>query len=78
MEHKIEINIQKEQREDIRLKKNKKIFKKTHKDTITKFWDISKTAKIRLIGVPKGEEEEQEIENLLEKMMKESFPNFGE
>ena len=28
-------------------------------------------------GMPKGEEEEQEIENLFEKIMKESFPNLA-
>ena len=27
-------------------------------------------------GVPEGEEEEQEIENLFEKIMKENFPNL--
>ena len=27
-------------------------------------------------GMPEGEEEEQEIENLLEKLMKENFPNL--
>ena len=27
--------------------------------------------------MPEGEEEEQEIENLLEKIMKENFPNLG-
>ena len=31
---------------------------------------------IRIIGVPEGEEEEQEIENLYEKIMKENFPNL--
>ena len=30
---------------------------------------------IQIIGVP-GEEEEQEIENLFEKVMKENFPNL--
>ena len=29
------------------------------------------------MGVPEGEEEEQEIENLFEKIMKESFPNLA-
>ena len=29
------------------------------------------------IGVPEGEEKEQEIGNLLEKIMKENFPNFA-
>ena len=28
-------------------------------------------------GVPEGEEEEQEIENLFEKIMKENFPNLA-
>ena len=32
---------------------------------------------IRIIGVPEGEEEEQEIENILEKIMKENFPNLA-
>ena len=27
--------------------------------------------------MPEGKEEEQEIENLLEKIMKENFPNLG-
>ena len=31
---------------------------------------------IPIIGVPQGEEEEQEIENLSEKIMKENFPNL--
>ena len=30
---------------------------------------------MQIIGVPEGEEEEQEIENLFEKVMKESLPN---
>ena len=30
----------------------------------------------RIIGVPEGEEEEQEIENLFEKIMKENFPDL--
>ena len=30
-----------------------------------------------VIGVPEGEEEEQEIENLFEKIMKENFPNLA-
>ena len=35
-----------------------------------------KCSSIRIIGVPEGEEEEQEIKNLLEKIMKENFPNL--
>ena len=29
------------------------------------------------MGMPEGEKEEQEIENLFEKIMKENFPNLG-
>ena len=29
-----------------------------------------------MLGVPEGEEEEQEIENLFERIMKENFPNL--
>ena len=36
-----------------------------------------KRSNIRIIGVPKGEEEEQEIENLFEQIMKENFPNLA-
>ena len=31
---------------------------------------------IRIIGIPEGEEEEQRIENLFEKVMMENFPNL--
>ena len=65
LEHKGEINIQSEQKEETRIKKNK--------DCIRRLWDISKHANI---GVPEGEEEEQEIENLFEKIMKENLPNL--
>ena len=30
-----------------------------------------------VIGVPEGEEEEQEVENLFEEIMKENFPNLA-
>ena len=36
-----------------------------------------KYTNIQIIGVPEGEEEEQEIENLFEQIMKENFPNLG-
>ena len=32
---------------------------------------------IRIIGVPEGEEEEQQIENLFEQIMKENFSNLA-
>ena len=38
--------------------------------------DNMKCNNSRTIGIPKGEEEEQGIENLFEKVMMESFPNL--
>ena len=38
--------------------------------------DNMKHNNIRIIGIPKGEEEEQGIENLFEKVMMENFPNL--
>ena len=35
-----------------------------------------KCSNIRIIGVPEGEEQQQEIENLFEQIMKENFPNL--
>ena len=36
-----------------------------------------KHSNIRIMGVPEGEEEEQQIENLFEQIMKESFPSLA-
>ena len=52
----------------------KQEFKKN--ESLRRLWDISKSANIWIIGMPEGEEEEQEIENLFEKIMKENFPNL--
>ena len=38
--------------------------------------DNMKGNNIRIIGIPEGEEEEQAIENLFEKVMMENFPNL--
>ena len=38
--------------------------------------DNMKRNNIRLIGIPEGEEEEQGVENLFEKVMMENFPNL--
>ena len=38
--------------------------------------DNMKHNNIRIIGIPEGEEEEQGIENLFEKVMMENFPNW--
>ena len=38
--------------------------------------DNFKRSNIHIIGVPEGEEKEQGIENLFEKIIKENFPNL--
>ena len=38
--------------------------------------DNMKCDNIHIIGIPEGEEEEQGIENLFEKVMMENFPNL--
>ena len=38
--------------------------------------DNMKRNNLRIIGIPEGEEEEQGIENLFEKVMMENFPNL--
>ena len=38
--------------------------------------DNMKRNNIHIIGIPEGEEEEQGIENLFEKVMMETFPNL--
>ena len=69
MEQKEERNIQPEQNEETRTQKNE--------ERIRRLWDISKSANIQIIGMPEGEEEEQEVKNLFEKIMKENFPNLA-
>ena len=53
----------------------KKEFKKSE-ESLTNLWDNLKHSNIQIIRVPEGEEEEQEIENLFEQIMKENFPNL--
>ena len=40
-------------------------------------WDNSKHSNIQIIGVPEGEEQQQEIENLFEQTMKENFSSLA-
>ena len=39
--------------------------------------DNFKSSNIQIIGVPEGEKEEQQIENLFEQIMKENFPKLA-
>ena len=64
-----EINIQPEQNEETRIQKNQ--------ERLRNLQDNFKHSNIWIIEVPEGEEEEREIENLFEKIMKENFPNLG-
>ena len=54
----------------------KQEFKK-NEETLRNLWDNFKYSNIRIIGMPEGEEQEQEIENLFEQIMKENFPNLS-
>ena len=69
LKQKEEINIQPKQNEETRIQKNE--------ERLRNLQDILKHANFRIIGMPEGEEEEQEIENLFEKIMKENFPNLA-
>ena len=59
-----------------RTKQNRDRIQK-NEDSIRRLWDISKHANIQIIWVPEEEKEEQDIENLFEKIMKENFPNLA-
>ena len=59
LEQKEEINIQPEQNEETRIQKNE--------ERLRNLQDIFKRSNIWIIGVPEGEEEEQETENYLKK-----------
>ena len=53
----------------------KQEFKKNER--LRNLQDILKRSNIWITGVPEGEEEEQKIENLIEQIMKENFPNLA-
>ena len=68
LEQKEEINIQPEQNEEIRIQKNE--------ERLRNLWDNFNHSNNQITRVPEGEEEEQEIENLFEQIMKENFLNL--
>ena len=61
-------NSQWEQQEEKRIPKNK--------DSVRCLWTNFNHSNIHIIKVPEGEEKEQEIGNLFEKIMKENFLNL--
>ena len=50
---------------------------RTNEERFRNLWDNFQCYNIQIIGVPEGEEEEQEIENLFEQIIKEIFPNLA-
>ena len=64
-----ERNIQPEQNEETRVQKSE--------EKLTNLWDNLKHSNIQIIGVPEGEEQQQQIENLFEQITKENFPNLA-
>ena len=68
LEQKRKINIQLEQNKETRIQKSE--------ERLRNLWDNLRHSNIRIKGVPEGEEQQQEIENLFEQIMKENFPNL--
>ena len=68
VDQKEERNIQPEKNEETRIQK--------YEERLRNLRDILKRSNIRIIGVPEGEEE-KEIENVFEQIMKENFPNLA-
>ena len=69
VDQKEERNIQPEKNEETRIQKNE--------ERLRNFQDNFKCSNIQIIEVPEGEEEEQQVENLFEQIMKENFPNLA-
>ena len=68
-------NIRKQKSNNQNDKKKKRI-KKKNEDSASSLWDNFKRPNVCIIGVPEGEEKEQEIGNLFLKTVKENFPNL--
>ena len=68
MEHKEAKNNQSEQEEEKRIQKIE--------DSVRSLWGNFKCCNICIIGVPGGEEKEEKIGNVFEKIMTENFPNL--
>ena len=69
LDQKEERNIQLEYNEETRIQENE--------ERLRNLRDNFKCSNIWIIGVPEGEEEDQEIENLFEQIMKENFPKVA-
>ena len=69
VDQKEERNIQPEKNEETRIQK--------HEERLRNLQDIFKHSNIQIIGVPEWGEEEQEIKNLFEQLMKVNLPNMA-
>ena len=56
-------NIRKQKNDQSEQEEEKRIKKKKNEDSISSFWDNFKKSNIHIIGVPEGEDKEQEIGN---------------
>ena len=68
LDNKVEKNTQNEQEKEKRPRKND--------EGLREMQDNMKCNNIHIVGLPEGEEEEQGIENMFEKVMMENFPNL--
>ena len=66
LEQKGKINIWPEKNEETRIQKSE--------ERLRNLWDNLKRSNMQIIGVPEGEQQQQEIENLFEQIMKETSP----
>ena len=64
-----EIITQPEQNEETRIQKNE--------EKLRNLWDNFKRSNMQIVGLPEGEEQEQETENLFEQIMKKNLPNLA-
>ena len=69
LNQKEEINIQSEQNKETRIQK--------HEERLRNLQDNFKHSNVWIIGLLRGEEEEQDIKNLFENIKKENFPNLA-
>ena len=56
------------------IRKQKPVQNKKIKDSVSSLWDNFKCSNIHMIMVLEGKEKEEEIGNLVEKILKEKFP----
>ena len=69
VDQKEERNIQPEKNEETRIPKSE--------ERLMNLWDDLKCSNIQITGVPEGEGQQQETENLFKQIMKENFPNLA-